>query len=406
LKGTKQLVYEYFVAMSVTVLLAWEMGEGLSHATRLLVVAKALKTKGWTPIVAARDVSTLVDQYRAEKISVVQVPRHKSQVPSGERFRARSFADIVAACGFQRIETLWPVIVAWDNLLDLIRPAVVVADYCPILPLACLGRIAVVTIGDGFVVPPGHLLKMPRLQSSGTEMASEDVSLVHAREVQRRRGIRCLPNSLPSLVAGDASVVCTFPELDVYGRYRQVPAAGPLTSKLKPSLLSVKPSLFAYLAADFPKTRKLLQAILDSGIPATAYIRDASNDLKYALRTRGLTIYDEPPPPVKALAEATLIIHHGGIGTIETCLMLGRPQLLLTRHLEQSLNASLIRSLGVADTLRSEFTLAQAAAQIREMCCSPQWAGRAGEVALSIHQRKPSDSLELIEQSVQRLAAQ
>jgi UDP:flavonoid glycosyltransferase YjiC (YdhE family) len=101
-----------------------------------------------------------------------------------------------------------------------------------------------------------------------------------------------------------------------------------------------------------------------------------------------------------------LIIHHGGIGTIEACLMLGRPQLLLTRHLEQSLNGSLTRSLGVADTLRSEFTLTQAAAQIREMCSAPEWAGRAGEVALSIHQRKPGHSLELIEQSIRRLAGQ
>ena len=391
--------------MSVTVLLAWEMGAGLSHATRLLVVAKALKAEGWTPIVAARDVSTLVDQYRAENISVVQAPLHKSQVPPGEVFRARSFADIVAACGFQRVEALWPVVVAWDNLLDLIRPAAVIADYCPILPLACLGRVAVVTIGDGFVVPPGHLPKLPQLQNTGTEMASEEVSLAHACEVQRRRGIRCLPTSLPKLIAGDASVVCTFPELDVYGRHRQVPATGPLASHLAPVSVPAKPSLFAYLAADFPKTRKLLRAILDSGIPAAAYVRDAPDDLKHALRARGLTIHDDPPPPERAFAEATLIIHHGGIGTIEACLMLGRPQLLLTRHLEQSLNGSLTRSLGIADTLQSEFTLAQAAAQIREMCCSPEWAGRAAEVALSIHQRKPGRSLELIEQSVRRLAA-
>src|SRR5262245_1955694 len=389
--------------MSVTVLLAREMGEGLSHASRLLVVAKALKTKGWTPIVAARDVSTLVDQYRVENISVVQAPVHKSQVPAGERFRARSFADIVAACGFQQVEALWPVVVAWDNLLDLIRPAVVVADYCPILPLACLGRVAVVTIGDGFVVPPGHLPKFPRIQSTGTEMASEDVSLAHACEVQRRRGIRRLPTSLPKLIAGDASIVCTFPELDVYGRYRHVLATGPFASRLAPVPPSAKPSLFVYLAADFPKTRKLLQAIVNSGIPAAAYIRDASDDLKHALRARGLTIHNEPPPPESAFAQANLIIHHGGIGTVEACLMLGRPQLLLTRHLEQSLNGSLTRSLGIAETVRSEFTLAQATAQIRELC-SPEWATRAAKAALSISQRKPGRSLELIAESVLRLA--
>ena len=236
-------------------------------------------------------------------------------------------------------------------------------------------------------------------------MASEEVSLAHACEVQRRRGIRCLPTSLPKLIAGDASVVCTFTELDVYGRYRQVPATGPLASHLVPVSVPAKSSLFAYLAADFPKTRKLLRAILDSGIPAAAYIRDAPDNLKSTLRARGLTIHDDPVPPEKAFAEATLIIHHGGIGTTEACLTLGRPQLLLTRHLEQALNGSLTRSLGIAETLQSEFTLAQAVAQIREMCRSPKWASRAVEVALSIHQRKPGNSLELIQQSVRRLAA-
>jgi hypothetical protein len=390
--------------MSVTVLLAWEMGAGLSHATRLLIVAKALKADGWTPIVAARDISTLVDQYRAENISVVQAPQHKSQVPPGEVFRACSFADIVAACGFQSVESLWPVVVSWDNLLDLIRPTAVIADYCPILPLACLGRVALVTIGDGFVVPPAHLPKLPQFQSKGTKMASEEVSLAHACEVQRRRGIRCLPTSLPKLVAGDASVVCTFPELDIYAPHRQVPATGPLTSHLAPVSVPAKPSLFAYLAADFPKTRKLLQAILDSGIPAAAYVRDAPDELKQALRARGLTVHDDPPPPQRAFAEASLIIHHGGIGTIEACLMLGRPQLLLPRHLEQSLNGSLTRSLGIADTLKSEFTLTQATAQIRELCCSLEWGARAAKAASSISQRRPGRSLELIVESVSRLA--
>jgi rhamnosyltransferase subunit B len=392
--------------MNSKILLAWEMGAGLSHATRLLVVAKALKAVGWTPIVAARDVSRLADQYRAENISVVQAPLHKSQVPPDQVFRARSFADIVAACGFQRLEALWPVIVAWDSLLDLIQPAAVVADYCPILPLACLGRTVLVTIGDGFVVPPGHLPTMPQLQRTGTEMALEEVSLAHACEVQRRRGIRCLPTSLPKLIAGDASVVCTFPELDVYGRYRQFPATGPLASHLTHVPPPAKPSLFAYLAADFPKTRKLLRAISDSGVQAAAYVRDAPDNLKNALTARGLSIYDEPPPPERAFAESTLIIHHGGIGTIEACLMLGRPQLLLPRHLEQSLNASLTRSLGVSDTLGSEFTLAQAADQIREICCSPEWTNRAGEMALSMQQRKPGHSLECIVESLQKLTAQ
>jgi rhamnosyltransferase subunit B len=64
-------------------------------------------------------------------------------------FRACSYADILAGSGFGSVETLLPVVAAWQVLLDLLRPDLIVADYSPILCLAAYGSVPVVAIGDG-----------------------------------------------------------------------------------------------------------------------------------------------------------------------------------------------------------------------------------------------------------------
>ena len=43
------------------ILLAWEMGAGFGHIRRLLVLARALKERGWIPIIGQRQIHTLAD---------------------------------------------------------------------------------------------------------------------------------------------------------------------------------------------------------------------------------------------------------------------------------------------------------------------------------------------------------
>ena len=96
----------------------------------------------------------------------------------------------------------------------------------------------------------------------------------------------------------------------------------------------------------------MLDGLTRSGRTGSAYLRDATDEQRAAWRGRGLTIWDRPQE-LRAMAEkAAIMIHHGGIGTAEQALGLGRPQVLIPRHFEQMANAHGLGQLGVAAALR------------------------------------------------------
>ena len=380
---------------SKTVLLAWELGGGLGHARRLLAIALALHRQGWRPIVAAREVWACAAEYRHADVPLIQAPLHRGLSPAeGARFQARSFADMVAACGYRRVEELYAVVSAWDRLIDMIQPSVIIADYSPLLSLAAHGRVPLVAIGDGFVLPPPHLPQMPLLRPDGAPIAEESQLLANAAVVQRGRGL-AVPRSLPAVIGGQAHVVCTYPETDIYAGQRQQPASGPIGSSPPRVAPPAGGAIFAYLAADEPRVPELLRMIAGMGFPIEAFLRGAPDQMKQALRASGMSVHDEPPPLAEVAERASLVIHHAGIGTIETCLALGRPQLLLPRHLEQSLNASTAVRVGTALSLSRSSRLSEASAVIAEAAGSRRLVERAQELAAVLAGR-PAKALDEI----------
>jgi UDP-N-acetylglucosamine transferase subunit ALG13 len=380
---------------SKTVLLAWELGGGLGHARRLLAIALALHRQGWRPIVAAREVWACAAEYRHADVPLIQAPLHRGLSPAeGARFQARSFADMVAACGYRRVEELYAVVSAWDRLIDMIQPSVIIADYSPLLSLAAHGRVPLVAIGDGFVLPPPHLPQMPLLRPDGAPIAEESQLLANAAVVQRGRGL-AVPRSLPAVIGGQAHVVCTYPETDIYAGQRQQPASGPIGSSPPRVAPPAGGAIFAYLAADEPRVPELLRMIVGMGFSIEAFLRGAPDQMKQALRASGMSVHDEPPPLAEVAERASLVIHHAGIGTIETCLALGRPQLLLPRHLEQSLNASTAVRLGTALSLSRSSRLSEASAVIAEAAGSRRLVERAQELAAVLAGR-PAKALDEI----------
>jgi hypothetical protein len=327
------------------VLLAWEMGAGLGHVRRLLTVAEALRGAGWEPWLALRDIQVLPERLAAVAAGVLQAPVLVSQAPPRTTFAAQTYADIMAVSGYLSETALAATLAGWDGLLELLAPRLVVADYAPVLPLAALGRVPVIAFGDGFCVPPPD--RFPRLREGGEPFADPGQVLENARRVQRRRA-RPEPASLPALMAGAGQHVCVVPEVDVYRAERPSPAAGALEGlpeRLPPA--EGPASLFFYLPGHYGYTPRVLEAIAASGMPAEGYLYPEPPGLRARFEPRGIRLHDRPVPLAEALARATALVHHGGIGTTEQALALGRPQLLVPATLEQSLNARSVVALGV-----------------------------------------------------------
>ena len=374
-----------------TVLLAWEAGTGLGHAKRLFNIALRLKSKGWSVLVAAKDLWAAANEYRAASLPLLQAP---SRTIGKLNFRVCSYADILAICGYRDVEKLLPPVLAWDGMIDLIRPDVIVADFAPLLTLAAYDRIPVLAVGDGFVLPPAHLPRMPALRSGPSNLPEEPALLANAAAVQRQRKLS-IPQTLPSLIGGQAHVVCTYPETDIYARLRVEPAAGPLQISPSTPDCPQRQGVFAYLDLALAHTSKLLEILIRCGFPLEVFVRDLPARMKSALRVANVHVHETPPPLAEVAERASLIVHHGGIGTAEAALALGRPQFLLPKHLEQSLNAANLVRLGVAMRLEPNFSLAEGSAAVAEAISSESLSEKAQEAAARLAKR-PSVSLERI----------
>jgi hypothetical protein len=360
----------------------------------LLEVARGLVAHGHTPVFAVRDLVETADAFRDQPFPVLQAPYWNPVHWHGARpFKAASFADVLAYHGYDNADNLLPMVNGWQHLLDQVCPALVVADHSPTLCLAAHGTLPRVMLGSWFCMPPADEPLFPSFPGRQPVCPGEQV-LAAVCAVQRRRG-RPAPETLTGFLRGDRFLL-TLPELDGYRAVRREPWFGPLEFLPAPLPPSARFGFFAYLAADHPNIEAVLAAMAQTGCPGRAYLRGASPELRARLHRQGFEVLERPAALVDALAEARVIVHHGGPGTAQVALAAGRPQVLLPRHFEQEITAQTLHALGVATFAADGPAPATAAGALRQVLLDARLADRAAELAGQIQQRPRPDALAAI----------
>lgn len=135
-----------------TVLLGWELGGGLGHASTLIEVARALADRGHAPVLALKDPVAPRAVLTGVRCPVVPAPVWRNAVPSN--FRAATLADVLAIRGYDDPGVLGSLVEGWQGLLHLTRADLVIADYAPTLLLAASGAVPAIQLGSGFSIPP------------------------------------------------------------------------------------------------------------------------------------------------------------------------------------------------------------------------------------------------------------
>lgn len=278
------------------------------------------------------------------------------QAPVWPRHRSWSITDtlaghedVLARIGFGEPVQLEVVVRAWRELLDLIRPDLIVADHSPALMLSVYGEpTPVVAIGTGFTMPPLGLDRFPPLQADRATAMPEGRLLESARIVQKARGAT-LPSSLIDVFRSSARFVFGLPELDPYRAFRNEPIHVPpegLPAYSEPS----ERRLFAYLGAELPQLELLAQVLAEMDTPVECYLRGETGSVGTFLRMRGHVVHDKPPDLKDVLSRCSHVLSQGGAFTSAAAFAAGRPQLVVPLHNEAWLNLKLLRQYGVAQT--------------------------------------------------------
>lgn len=380
------------------VLLAWELGDGLGHLARLLPVAKQLRARGTQCFFAARNVVAAGKYLREAKFPVFQSPYVSPQ----RRGAISSIGDVLATIGYLEPGDLEPLVRSWSALIQALDVDLLIADYSPTATLASLGDVPVITLGDSFTLPTtGRDGQIKPFQTDATPAIPEDQILSAVNVVQQRIGKK-LSLGLAECLLGNRGFIVTLPEL-CFRRESARENVGPLSQLPAPAEEEPTKEYFAYLSLTAPGVAKVLTALSTSGLSGSIYLRDATSAVRQEWRERGLSMLDAPAHMETAVSRAALLIHHGGLGTCEFGLSVGRPQLIIPRHQEQAMNGACLRRLHVAVATvtggRFEVQHVNAAlAQVRK----EQYRRAAAERARIIARRGPCGGLATVLQACEK----
>ena len=382
------------------VLLAWELGDGLGHVGRLMPLAARLEREGYAPVLAVRDPAQALRVAAARRLPVLQAPYATPRGTRAAGFHARSFADILAVIGYEDEERLRAMLRAWRDLARLVSPVLAVGDFSPTLALALRGsRIPVMLVGSGFALPPASAGSFPEVNPEGHAIA-DPARLAASMRKASGAGAGATP---AAMVSGDWQGACTWPLLDPYRALRVPPAIGPLGGAEAAGRAPGARGWFAYLSAEAPIAPAALDALAAMPVRGGIFLRDGSASQRARLAAAGHEVHARPPVLADCLRRARLAIHHGGVGTSETALAIGVPQLVLPRHLEQRLTGEALAAAGVGGILRRAAVARDLVPRAMGMMEDALLASRAQSVAREVP-RHP-DPCEVAMSEARRLAA-
>jgi len=385
------------------ILIGWELGAGLGHVSRLRKIARALAERGHHPIFAVRNLVESWSLLKDDGFTVVQAPMPNASPRSVKSpWRAAGLSDIFVMQGFDRPGDIYPVVMAWQHLFDLYRPALAISDYSPMMCLAAFGSVPMVIIGDGFTVPPSHLDEIPKIRPNVEETAPQADVVAAMAEVQLRRG-RPAPESFSQLFECESTWVCTFPELDPFKAHRLKPAVGPFDAPPAPLPPPNERRFFAYLGTDYKKFKIASKGIAEIGLPGEVYVRRASPKTVKVFEDNGIHVHKQPASMVDTLRKCSVIIHQGGIGTTEVSLAIGRPQVILTTHLEQNLNGSAVERQGTGVRVTGNYESEAIGEAVHKVHDEPSYVERAQIVANALHKRNYVDNVPRIADACGRI---
>lgn len=121
------------------ILLTWELGAGLGHVARLCGLAMQLAQRGHTIVLAGRDVDRCRTHFAIDGIDFVQAPIEATA--SRQVSNPNSLADVLFNCGFSEFGRLRRSVLNWRELIEQVRPNIIVADASPTVLLSSSCRI-------------------------------------------------------------------------------------------------------------------------------------------------------------------------------------------------------------------------------------------------------------------------
>jgi UDP:flavonoid glycosyltransferase YjiC (YdhE family) len=357
------------------VLLTWELGLNLGHLTRMLPIARKLKSDGHAVLVAVRDIQAAATVLGPNLIPFIQAPHLPKGIPL--RNRATGYADILLSQGWSDKSALWGLTQGWLNIFQLFRPDKLILDYSPTASLAArIANIPTLLVGNGFELPPltDPLPSFPGFSWATGNMAiqAEKIAVTNTNAVLKTYKGPPI-TALRDLTVSETRLLATFPELDHYGERDGAEYIGPLLGRLEAPTVNWPDGegqrIFACLRPDTSRVSEILTALAAISARVVCVASGFTGNQLEPFRKDHIN-FSAGSVDLKPLLDADLCITYGAEGTMMTFLMAGVPQLIAPWHVETCMAARRIESEGLGATLTSAPSAPETIGLIERVLCA------------------------------------
>lgn len=377
---------------TLRILIAWELGSNWGHLATLLPLSTQLRNAGHSVLFAIRgldgDLSLLHGKLAHTSFDYVAYPVAIAPLQQRHQQPVHSYADVLACCGFDHARTLTQLTHAWQSLLRMIQPDVVVCKYAPLAEFATRSC-PVVTIGTGFELPP-LTTPLPCYDKASPSPLLEE-NILHAMRAAAQLGNFAPPATVAAGFAHAYRLCLSTSNLDHFGARAAMHYLGPAEdlparqslSEVLPVAAHAKPLCFVYLRLGAPWLQAFVEAItaqfcapLSTTSSTHALNRhwlvvdpSLSHTQCFALSCAHITAVNQAvawgSDPAR---QPDSVVCHGGHGMVAQTLGLGLRLMLLPQHTEQLMLARRVaatypQGLAVAPVTLTPAKLVQVMAQ-------------------------------------------
>lgn len=336
--------------------LAWELGGHLGHAMPLARLAAGLLARGHEVHLVWKDLSLAAEVLGRHlgdpHLHLWQAPVWTADGPAAPA----TYAELLFTAGYADPDRLSGLADAWRQLLEVVRPAVLVADHAPTALLAARGLpVQRVPFGSGFTVPPPRQ-PLPVLRDwepvSGERIEdAESLALGSCNHQLTRWGVAPLP-ALHALFDAPETFLMGWPALDHFAALRD-PAQrswGYLAPDDRGAVLpwptASGPRVLAYLRSSHPAIDAVLSTLRAGPWCSLVYLPGASPEQASALGGPQLRIVTAMLNLAALLPEADVFLSHANFSSSHAALAAGVPCVMLPEQVEQMLFARRVATAG------------------------------------------------------------
>lgn len=332
--------------MKRRILFANELGSGLTHFGALRQTFERLRADA---DVEAQFFVALAEEARATGFDAAPIALAPSVVDKrpNKQNAALTFGSFMFNELIRRQRDAAASFEAWDNVLRVFDPHLVVCDFAPMAQMVAFGRWPVVAIGYGYTLPPQGMARFPFFGSGRPPTARDEQEQADQFNAMLRPLGATLLEKLPDLCRADAHINATVPPFDPYIEQRGATAyAGIHLPNGSPWPKAEADGGLAYFHAYSQGDVGIREGLKNSGLAFECYAGVPTAAFKAGFADSRIRVHDTPLDLKALLPGRKVMVHMGGQGVALAALFAGVPQVLLTTHQENSFNARMISAEG------------------------------------------------------------